>query len=261
MISRETAFHDFIFLSVSHRRLSKQMRIVSGRRVGRSTTFPNGSRRSGDAEQGWPQSALYPKTRHRRSTRLLAGSNKATCVNVTDRTMLRRRCLRASRCRAIKQRVSDPKQFTIVDETSANWGYPARKNRRNFGKRSIPALAQSNSVITSIESAKTLLDKQNRPCNNSCQQALTSPLQQLHRKLTSVPRPVGPGARRSKGSEIEQSNHQEKMNGPAVGDSKKLSRPSSAETGEVSELRDSVATDSNGDRSEGSIRVLRNATT
>src|ERR1035438_7007507 len=59
---------------------------------------------------------------------------------------------------AIKQRASDPKQFTIVEETSANSALLLEKQAALRQTLNL-ALAQFNSVIPGIESAKALIEQ------------------------------------------------------------------------------------------------------
>jgi len=113
----------------------------------------------GDARARLAAVGLCPKTRHRLSTRPRAGQQQS---NARERRRIDDALAALSSlhrdAEAIRQRLSDPKQFTFVDESSANSGFLLEKQtviRQTLDS----ALAQSNSVITSIESAKALLEQ------------------------------------------------------------------------------------------------------
>jgi energy-coupling factor transporter ATP-binding protein EcfA2 len=164
---------------------------------------------------------------------------------------------------AIRQRVSDPKQFTFVDESSANSGFLLEKQtviRQTLDS----ALAQSSSVIASIEGAKTLLEqtKTGLSAIHAQQSADLAQLQQVHREADEryrVRLDLEQNVQKLQEIEAEQSLRKNELV-QLLTDRKLLKARFLLEREQVSELRDSVATELQ--RETGRkvrIRVLRNA--
>jgi energy-coupling factor transporter ATP-binding protein EcfA2 len=164
---------------------------------------------------------------------------------------------------AIKQRASDPKQFTIVDETSANSAFLLEKQtalRQTLNS----ALAQFNSVIAGIESAKALLEQARTglATTHAQQAADLAQLQQLHREADEryrVRLDLEQNVQKLQEIEAEQSLKKTELV-QLLEDRKTLKAKFLLEREQVSELRDSVATELQ--RETGRkvrIRVLRNA--
>jgi energy-coupling factor transporter ATP-binding protein EcfA2 len=164
---------------------------------------------------------------------------------------------------AIKQRASDTKQFTILEETSANSAFLLEKQtalRQTLNS----ALAQFNSVIAGIESAKTLLEqaKTGLATIHAQQAADLAQLQQLNREADEryrVRLDLEQNVQKLQEIEAEQSLKKNELV-QLLADRKTLKAKFLLEREQVSDLRDSVATELQ--RETGRkvrIRVLRNA--
>jgi len=164
---------------------------------------------------------------------------------------------------SFKQRVSDPKQSTIVDETSANSVFLLEKQTA-LRESLDSALAQSNSVIASIERAQTLLEntKTSLSTIHAQQAADLAQLQQVHREADEryrVRLDLEQSVQKLQEIEAEQSLRKNEL-AQLLADRKLLKAKFLLEREQVSELRDSVATELQ--RETGRkvrIRVLRNA--
>ncbi len=164
---------------------------------------------------------------------------------------------------SIMQRVSDPRQFTIVNETSANSGFLLEK-QTTLQQTLESALAQSNSVIASIQSAKTLLEQTKTGLSSihAQQAADLTQLQQVHREADEryrVRLDLEQNVQKLQEIEAEQSLKKNELV-QLLADRKTLKAKFLLQREQVSELRDSVATELQ--RETGRkvrIRVLRNA--
>jgi energy-coupling factor transporter ATP-binding protein EcfA2 len=164
---------------------------------------------------------------------------------------------------AIRQRVSDPKQFTIVDETSANSGFLLEK--QTVLRQALDSvLAQSNSVIASIESAKMLLEQTKTGLStiHAQQAASLAQLQQVHREADEryrVRLDLEQNVQKLQEIEAEQSLKKNELV-QLLADRKTLKAEFLLEREQVSDLRDSVATELQLETGRKvRIRVLRNA--
>jgi hypothetical protein len=164
---------------------------------------------------------------------------------------------------AIKQRASDPKQFTIVDDTSVNSAFLLEKQtvlRQTLNS----ALAQFNSVIAGIETAKTLLEQTKTGLATIHAQQATdlAQLQQLNREADEryrVRLDLEQNVQKLQEIEAEQSLKKTELV-QLLDDRKTLKAKFLLEREQVSELRDSVATELQWETGRKvRIRVLRNA--
>jgi energy-coupling factor transporter ATP-binding protein EcfA2 len=164
---------------------------------------------------------------------------------------------------AIKQRAFDPKAFAIIDETSANRDFLQQKQtalRQTFDS----TLPQFNSVIGGIANAKTLLEQTKADLGtiHARQAADLTRLQQLHQEADEryrVRLDLEQNVQKLQEIEAEQSLRKNEL-AQLLADRKSLKSKFLLEREQVSELRDSVATDLQ--RETGRkvrIRVLRNA--
>lgn len=163
----------------------------------------------------------------------------------------------------IKQRVSDPKQFTIVDETSANSNYLLAKQTA-LQRTLDSAVAQSNSVIANIANAKSLLEetKSGLTTIHAQQAADLAQLQQQHREADEryrVRLDLEQNVQKLQEIETEQSLKKNELL-QLLADRKTLKAKFLLEREQVSELRDSVAAELQQETGRKvRIRVLRNA--
>jgi chromosome segregation protein len=164
---------------------------------------------------------------------------------------------------AIKQRASDPKQFTIVEETSANSALLLEKQAAVRQTLNL-ALAQFNSVIPGIESAKALIEQTKTALAtiHARQAADLIQLQQVHREADEryrVRLDLEQNVQRLQEIEKEHSLKKNELV-QLLSDRKTLKAKFLLEREQVSELRDEVASELQLETGRKvRIRVLRNA--
>lgn len=163
----------------------------------------------------------------------------------------------------IKQRASDPKQFAIVEEMSANSTFLLEKQtaiRHTIDS----AIAQFNSVIAGIESARTLLEqaKTGLATIHARQAADLAQLQQVHREADEryrVRLDLEQNVQKVQEIEKEQSLKKNELV-DLLADRKALKAKFLLEREQVSQLRDEVASELQLETGRKvRIRVLRNA--